>query len=124
MPTYCYRLKKTGELIEVHMTVRELAERQRPDGSIRLRSGEAQRDYAAERVAAPPDQNWPMKCEASGVNPSQVKQANKTAEREGLSVRFDTDGCAVYNSPAHRRKALRERGFYDKNAGFSDPTPA
>lgn len=67
--------------------------------------------------------NWPMECEASGVLPSQIPEAAAKFRAAGVEVEFNPNtGAAIYTSRAHRAKALKAIGMYDRNAGYSDPT--
>jgi len=126
MPTYYYRVKKTGELIERIWPIAEMIERQKHDSDgepyIRTKDGRAYRDIKAEAgdfVNTPG--NYPMCCESSGVNPSQIKEVEAHLRERGVPTHFTKDGRAIYESATHRRKALEARGFYDRNGGYSDP---
>ncbi len=65
---------------------------------------------------------WPMECEASGCHPSQVQEFQKMMADGGVPTDFTDDGRAIYRDRSHRAKALRLRGIFDKDAGYSDPT--
>ena len=67
---------------------------------------------------------WPMKCEASGCHREQIGEFTKMMSDAGCPTDFTSDGRAIYTSRSHRAKALRVRGMFDKNAGYSDPAPA
>lgn len=125
MPTYCYRRKDNGELVEMQMSVFELVRRQQKDGSIVLDDGgEAVRDYAEEMGGfrhCPG--TYPMISEALGVHPSQIPAFAKDAADKGIPTEFTRDGGVIFRDRTHRREYCRAYGFFDKNAGYSDPTP-
>ena len=66
---------------------------------------------------------WPLECEASGCHRSQVPAFEKMMFDAGVPTDFTPDGRAIYQSRSHRDKALRVRGIFDKDAGYSDPVP-
>jgi hypothetical protein len=67
--------------------------------------------------------NWPMVSDAAGVSPSQIKEAYEASVKAGVPTQFNAEGQAIFHSPRHRREYLRSIGMFDRNAGFSDPTP-
>jgi len=106
---YCFRDKKTGMATEKHWTVAELEKRTRQDGSFVDNDGVIW------------DSNWPMKSDAAGVHPSQIKEASENAARKGVPTRFDSQtGQAIFESRGHRQKYLKAHGLRDRNAGYGD----
>jgi hypothetical protein len=130
MPTYCYRKEATGELIDLTISIMEKEEREVKfnDGTqgIYLDDGtRAYRDIVSEqRCGKSFPGNWPMYSDALGVNPTQIKDAIEQASRAGVPTEFDKKtGCAILRSPGHRKALCEALGYYDRNAGYSDPKP-
>lgn len=77
------------------------------------------RDFSAESVSVPSSAwNTPIHCVASGVHPSQRGELEKFFSDHGCPTKVDSDGNPVYTSAAHRRKALKLRGFRDRSGYF------
>ena len=72
------------------------------------------RSFSDERPGVPSTKGWPMECVASGVHPSQAGELRKYFADHGCPTEVTADGNPVYRSAAHRRKALKLRGFKDK----------
>jgi hypothetical protein len=72
------------------------------------------RSYRAERAGVPATQGWPMTCFASGVNAEQADDLRAEFKKHGLDVEVTKDGDPIYRDAAHRKKALRARGFVDR----------
>jgi len=119
---YCFRDKKTGMATEKHWTVAELEKRTRQDGSFVDNDGVIwDRDYETELGVVSGCSNWPMKSDAAGVHPSQIKEASENAARKGVPTRFDSQtGQAIFESRGHRQKYLKAHGLRDRNAGYGD----
>jgi len=66
---------------------------------------------------------WPLHSDAMGVHPSQAKQAYEESVKIGVPTSFDKLGRAIFESRSHRKKYCERMGYYDKNAGYSDPQP-
>ena len=126
MPTYCYKTDN-NEVIE-----RIFPMGQAPDQVV-IMSGEmgsviAKRYYQAEgvagqvagegtpdRISGKPKKPWPMACVASGVHPSQAKELGDHLAKHGVPTEVNKQGDPVYTSASHRKRALKARGFFDKN---------
>ena len=106
MPTYCYR---RGE--KVVTRVFSVAERPR---SIMIGGKEYVRSFADERPGVPSTKGWPLECVASGVHPSQAGELREFYRKNGCPTEVSEDGNPIYRNAAHRRKALKLRGFKDK----------
>ena len=65
--------------------------------------------------------NYPMKCEASGVNPEQIGEARRLLSAHGTQADFTSDGRPIYTSAAHRKGCLKAFGLHDRNGGYGDP---
>jgi len=119
MPIYCY---KTEDNLVVDRT---FPAGQAPENIV-LPSGEIiTRDYQAEArgmlctvkgSTSPRKQTWPMTCYASGVHPSQAGELRQHLRERGCPTEVTKGGDPIYNSPAHRKKALKVRGMHDRNS--------
>ena len=108
MPVYCYRV---GErVIEKAFPVGK-APRHIWVG-LRL----AHRDFTAEHKGVPAACGWPMTCFASGVNANQAQELRDFLAKSGVPTEVTPDGDPIYRDAKHRRKALKARGLFDKNA--------
>ena len=108
MPNYCYRAK-SGEILTRHFPVGKAPRKLRAKGL-----GTCHRDIAAEHETKPKRCDlWPMYCDASGVNPTQIPQAIEAAAKQGVKINFTPDGQAILTSPQHRRDYLKVRGLTD-----------
>ena len=75
------------------------------------------RDFGAEGVSVP-STAWanPIHCLASGVHPSQAQELRDHFRKCGVPTDVDNDGNPIYTSAAHRKKALKCRGFTDRSS--------
>ena len=111
MPIYCFCNEETGETKEVFASMDDIPSTVAlPDGSV------ATRDRFAENVGIPSKSGWPITCLASGVNASQAQELRDEFKRVGVPTSVTDDGDPVYNSPGHRRRALKARGLHDRNS--------
>lgn len=106
MPTYCYRRGK-----KVVTRVFSVAERPQ---SIMIGGKEYVRSFADERPGVPSTKGWPLECVASGVHASQAGELREFYRKNGCPTEVSEDGNPIYRNAAHRRKALKLRGFKDK----------
>lgn len=110
MGMYCYT--NGGDTIEVYFpSYKAKPKRIRRDGRT------YERDFSAEGVGVPMAKGWPMECVASGVAPSQASELREYYRKAGVPTEVTADGNPIYRNAAHRRKALKARGFRDK-AGY------
>ena len=122
MPTYCFATEE-GEILERFFRMADV-----PD-SITSEDGRvAVRDFQAEgvtgqmvgtdnptRIRKGPVRPWPMApCCASGVHESQSLELAKHLADRGCPTEV-VKGDPVYTSAAHRKKALKIRGFRDQS---------
>jgi hypothetical protein len=64
-----------------------------------------------------------MESEALAVHPSQVSEAHHDAVKMGVPTEFNSrTGAPIFRSKQHRKQYCETYGFYDKNAGYGDPT--
>lgn len=111
MPVYCYQ----DDRGKIHERVFSITAQIPP--VIVLKGGrKARRCYQAERKSVPSPRCWPMTCFASGVHASQADQLRDCLAKAGVPTEVTKDGDPVYRSAAHRRKALKARGFVDKSS--------
>ncbi len=126
MPTYCF-ITDNNEVIE-----RDFPMGKAP-AQVVIMSGKAgsivaKRYYQAEGVvgqvkgsdnpvkAGKPKKPWPMApCVASGVHPEQAGELRQHLTDRGCPTEVNSEGNPIYTSASHRKKALKIRGFADKN---------
>ena len=124
MPIHCYRTED-GEQIE-----REFS-RGGATATLTLDDGRvAFRDYQTELSGTMgfvkgsdspcrpnrPKRPWPMApCVASGVNAEQAGELRKHLADRGCPTEVTSQGDPIYTSAAHQKKALKIRGFTDRN---------
>ena len=121
MPIYCYRTE-AGYLLERVFRMGEAPEKIKDPVS---KGFFATRDYGAEGVTGTVVRTehrsklkrlWPMTCYASGVHPSQAGELRQHLRERGCPTEVTKGGDPIYNSPAHRKKALKVRGMHDRNS--------
>jgi len=66
---------------------------------------------------------WPLYSDAMGVNPKDNQQAYEASVKLGVPTERDNLGRAKFESAGHRKKYCEAFGYYDRNAGYSDPQP-
>lgn len=75
-----------------------------------LRNGKLTPLAKGERLKPGGKLSWPMKSRGAAVRPGQVQEM----ERRYPGHKFDRQtGEAIFDSPSHRQRCLRERGFVD-----------
>lgn len=111
MPVYCFETKK-GRIVERVFPVGLAPKKVYHHGEW------ANRCLQAERVSVTASSGWPMTCCASGVHASQAKELSEFLEKRGVPTEVTAEGDPVYKSAAHRRKALKARGLFDKSSFF------
>lgn len=111
MGSYCYRSRgKRGRLITRVFPSSDIPEEIVEHGVRFSRSRED--EWAA--ISVPASTGWPMECVASGVHASQADELRKFYKDHGCPTEVSADGNPIYRSAAHRRKALKLRGFKDR----------
>lgn len=122
MPTYCFKHPDLGHRTELFMSIEEMEARCNDDW-IELDGEMYQRDYETELSGRPPGgcASWPMKSDAAGVHPSQVKEFTEQSYKMGVGTEFDSStGQAVFTSRGHRARYLKAMGMHDRNGGYGD----
>lgn len=65
--------------------------------------------------------DWPaLTCFASGVHASQAQELRDYLRERGCPTEVTENGDPVYTSPAHRKKALKLRGMYDRDSFYQE----
>jgi len=82
------------------------------DGSVAVRCFRAE----VAQLGTPAKTGWPIECVASGVNAAQADDLRKFFVERGCPTEVSPDGNPIYTSAAHRRKALKVRGFKDRSS--------
>ena len=130
--SYLFR-RENGELIELDLEWHDL------DTYVRLESGELvrrdvpaeiARDHAAyqEEQSRPRERRnvsaWtkPLESLSMSVHPHQVELFNQRAREQGYgeSVRWTKTGRCLITSRQGRNRAMRDLGFFDKDASYGD----
>ena len=122
MPVYCFRCPKCGACAEEQ---RPMSQSNDPKMCVKDGCGEGmQRYYAAEHNSrAARCDLWPMASDAAGVHPDDVPDMIEKDKQGGVPTEYTGDGNPVFTGPGHRRRYLQLHGMFDRNAGYSDPTP-
>lgn len=83
----------------------------------------ATRDFVAEHDGfAHRPGNWPMRSEALACHPDDVRAATQSASKAGVPTEFDSKtGAPIFTGAKHRKRYCEAFGFFDRNAGYSDP---
>jgi len=74
------------------------------------------RSIGDERPGVPATAGWPIECVASGVAPQQAGELREFYRKRGCPTEVTADGNPVYRNAAHRRRALKLRGFHDRSS--------
>lgn len=124
MPKYCFIDVDTEEPCELFLTISQLEEARTDDARYVVDGRNLRRDFHAEHTGVPSiPGKWPMVCDAAGVAPSQRKEAMEYCRKCGVPTEYNADGDPVLTSRKHRKRFLQSQGLFDKDAGYSDPTP-
>jgi len=110
MPVYCFQ-DKEGFIHERFFKMADVPK------SIDLGArGIAKRCWGAEDKSVPSEKGWPIECVASGGNAKQRNELVDYFKKKGVPTDVTKDGNPVYRDKRHRDKALKARGYFDKNA--------
>lgn len=121
MPTYLFRHPKTGERKTVTMTFSEYDaayigpdadgyDRYRVDGKSWLRDLDAEANGYTMTSAS-----WPILSDAAGCLPEEVPENMEHARRCGVALNYAADGRPIFESPRHRKQALKALGMHDRD---------
>jgi hypothetical protein len=111
MPTYCYETQDGVVHERVFSLIAKVPREIVLDDGLK-----ACRCYQAERKGTPSRSGWPLTCFASGVHASQAGELKEFLAKKGVPTEVTPDGDPVYRDAAHRRKALKARGLFDRMA--------
>lgn len=67
--------------------------------------------------------SWPLKSNSVAVHPDQISEFSDYSRKNGVPTDYDGEGRPIFTSAKHRKKYCRLYGYYDKDAGYSDPEP-
>lgn len=110
MSIYCFSTK-SGEVFEESFPFG------RAPRTITLPNGEvADRDFSAEHNPRRAGSGWPLECVGSGVNAAQAGELREFFQTHGCPTEVSRDGNPIYRDPQHRKRALKLRGFHDRNS--------
>ena len=123
MPMYEFKTDD-GEVVELFMPFAEF-DRRVKDGKLTMNDGRTVASYFNPHVGiSTVPANYPMTCSAAGVHPGQVKEHMEHLKAKGCGqVNHTKDGDIIFESKGQRRKVLETLGMYDRNGGYSDPSP-
>lgn len=123
MPIYEF-ITNDEEVIELFMSFAEF-DRRVKNGQITLDDGRVAKSYFNSKSGISTfSGNYPMVSDAAGVHPSQIKEHMDHLRQMGCGqVNHTKDGSVIFESKGQRRKVLKALGLFDRNAGYSDPTP-
>lgn len=85
-----------------------------PPAELRLEDGTVARRVFCAKSA--PSANWPLVCTASGVHPDDAGKLRTLLAEKGVPTEVTRSGDPIYTDAAHRRRALKARGMFDKAA--------
>lgn len=86
-----------------------------PPSEIEVDGVTLKRSYQAERAGVPSTKGWPYSCEASGVHADDAQKLRDEFKRVGVPTEVTSGGDPIYTDPSHRKKALKARGYYDRD---------
>lgn len=109
MPVYCFETND-GQVVERFFPIGKAPREVDIDGK------PARRSFRAESKSLPATSGWPLECVASGVNAKQRNDLIDYFKKKGVPTDVTKDGNPVYRDKRHRDKALKARGYFDKNA--------
>lgn len=120
MPGYIYTHPETKERRRLIMTVAEMLRRTKKwDGdAIEIDGVVWDRCIACEHERVKPNsKGWPMVSESAGTHPDEVPKMMEETRRRGVNLNYTSDGAAIFENAAHRRRAMRALGLRDRQ-GF------
>lgn len=122
MPRYEF-IAGDGEIVELFMSFAE-HQRRVKDDKIRIGSRTFRTHWAGKTSISTVPANYPMVCTAAGVHPDQIKEHMEHLRQKGCGqVNHTKHGDLVFESKGQRKKVLEALGMFDRNGGYSDPSP-
>lgn len=96
------------------------AQREVLDGLRKMQTAPPARRVERKRHFVPSG-NWPLRSDALGCHPDQIKEFTADAKAAGLTgVSFDADGTCVVSTRRQRAQYAAMRGLHDKDGGYGD----
>ena len=73
-----------------------------------------ERDIAAEHSKQHGNsKGWPLYSDAAGTHPDEVNKTMAEMRKKGVNLNYTSDGRAIFENAAQRRKAFRAMGLQD-----------
>jgi hypothetical protein len=115
MPVYCFSTP-AGEIFEEFFPFGEAPRSFVVANDSKGNEIIAERDFGAEHNPRRAGSGWPLACEASAVNPLQAQELRDLYKREGVPTEVDRGGRPIYRDANHRKRALKCRGYIDRDS--------
>lgn len=123
MPIYEFKTDD-GDVVEVFMSYAEHDKRVKNE-VITLDDGRNAKTFwnPHSNISTVPA-NYPMVSTAAGVHPGQIQEHMEYLRSKGCGqVDHTKDGDMIFQDKAQRKRVLETLGLYDRNGGYSDPSP-
>lgn len=117
MPGYIYTNPDTGERKRLIMSVSEMLRRTKKwDGdAIEIDGVVWDRCISCEHEKVRSySKGWPMVSESAGTHPDEVPKMMEEARRRGVNLNYTSDGAAIFENSAHRKRAMKALGLHDR----------
>lgn len=120
MPLYCYKCEACGHEQEVSkpMSKSDTIELCPIDSFVMQRNFPAESQGRKHKPG-----NWPMESYAAGISPEEIPEFREIDKKGGIPTDYNSDGDPIFRTATHRKKYCQLHELYDRNAGYSDPTP-
>ena len=119
MPSYSFKCVACGSKQEV---VRSMSDETpvlcKEDGFVMAR------DFKADFGKQHHGDTYPYGSTAMGASPSEVAGLMEFDKANGVETEYNSECDPIMRSKAHRKAYCEAHGFFDRNAGYSDPVPA
>ncbi len=112
MPFYAFK-SKNGQVFRRFMTVSQYIATENNDGTHTLNDKIVKRVYEGSTVHCGDGAGWPILSDSAAVHPSQVEDAKREAQINGVPTDFSSDGRPILRDHLHRRKYLKSIGLVD-----------
>jgi len=118
MPTYSFKCE-CGQTQEIN---RPMSEATKPVSCVICKK-RMNRDFANDFGKQLHGDIYPYNSYSLGVSESEIPEMMEFDRRNGVETTYNRDGEPEMRSPRHRRAYAEAHGFFDRNAGYSDPCP-
>lgn len=120
MPTYGYK-SEDGEYMELIMSIAEMENRQRLDGTIEHEGKTWKRTFAILGVTGTESNpGWPIESQALGIPPEHIERFRQFDRSRGVPTDYTKTGEPILRDRNHRRRYLKAHNCYDRNGGYGD----